>query len=89
MIVTSNFTVKGIYNNVKAVIMVDCEHKEADIMMMVDHKIHNQQKLTYRDVDTAEKAKAWLSKDMGKYGTFLEYYHTLYGRDFNNGIKVH
>ncbi len=69
----ARFTVKRIFNKLRVSLHVCNENRDASLMVMYDHRIIRvSEPIQHRDVDTPEKAEAYLRQPTGPLGSFVE-----------------
>ena len=67
------FIVRKTFYGLVATVTVDVRKAEADFRATLDGRIVLDESLKhFHEVATPEKAEAWLSRDMGETGTFVE-----------------
>lgn len=66
------FSVKRYFNKLAVSISVDCEHAEAEINVSYDRVLKRSSGVHFHEVDTPEKAEAYLRQHVGERGSLLE-----------------
>lgn len=66
------FQMRKFYNGLRATLTVDLEAKAAEVVIAYHGKIQRMETVNLWEVDTPEKANAWMSRPMGERGNFIE-----------------
>lgn len=67
------FKVVRNFHKLRVSIYVDNVLNEAEILVNYDRLVVRKENIPFRDVDTPEKAEAWLSRPTGDYHTLVEF----------------
>ena len=67
------FQIKRIFNKLQVTMTVDCEHREAEILVKYDHRIvRAAEHIPFHEVMTPELADRWFANVRNERGTFME-----------------
>lgn len=69
----SFFGIKSTFYKCRVSLTVDVDGKAADLCVTYGGRIIRLESVTFRDVENVDKANAWLRRDMGERGNFVEY----------------
>lgn len=68
----ANFTICRTFNKLRVTLVVDCVRKDADLALTYDRRLREQRAVPFWEVETPEKAEAYLSRPAGELGTMVE-----------------
>lgn len=66
------FIVRRTFNKLKVSLVVDLEHKDAEISVYYEGRLKVSQTVRFDEVSSPEKAEAYLSRDAGIHGSLVE-----------------
>lgn len=69
------FSLKKTFYQTRVSLYVDCEHKNASVIVTHNHVIVATADIAFHEVYDAAKAEAWLSRPCGIHGNFVETMH--------------
>lgn len=67
----SLFIVRRVFNQLRVSIVVDLDHKDAEINLAYAGRLKRSQTIPFDQVCTIEKAEAALANEGGVYGTYF------------------
>lgn len=68
----SHFAIRKTFNKLIVKMFVDCDMKEASILVLYDHRIMRDESIMFHEVRDIALAEAYLSRQIGEHGSFVE-----------------